>query len=329
MSIINIAIIGVTGFTGIETLRVLLTHPLAKVINIVGNSHAGKNIAELYPALSHYNLPQIQKLEDIDLDLIDCIFTCLPHGMSQVVIMDIINKKPTLKVIDLSADFRLPVQIYEKVYSKHLAPELQDKSCYGLSELFSKEIAKAQIISCPGCFPTSSLLPLIPLKQCIDGNIIIDSKTGLTGAGRSSNYEFSFTNTSESIKAYNPHQHRHKFEIAHYLGKNVRFTPHIVPVIRGIETSIYFNSSHNCLKILQEFYKDTQFVKICNTIPSTKEVLATNICAIYIEQDGNEVFISSVIDNIAKGSSMQAIQNMNIAFGFPEETGLIFTPIIP
>jgi N-acetyl-gamma-glutamyl-phosphate reductase len=329
MSIVNVAVVGVTGFTGIEALRVLLAHPFVTVVNIVGNSHAGKKIEELYPALSHFNLPKIQKLDDIDLQKIDCIFSCLPHQTSQGVNKQIITQKPSIKVIDLSADFRLPVEIYEEVYSQHLAPELQPKATYGLCEIFENEIQKSQIIACPGCFPTSALLPLIPLKNVIDGSIIIDSKTGITGAGRKDDYAFSFSNLSDSIKAYAPHKHRHRTEISHYLGKKVRFTPHLVPVLRGIETSIYFNSSADCKSVLENFYKEAKFVKICEHIPTTREVTATNLCKIYIEQQNDEVFISSVIDNISKGSSTQAVQNMNIAFGFPQETGLSFVPIVP
>lgn len=329
MSIVNVAVVGVTGFTGIEALRILLAHPFVTVINIVGNSHVGKKIEELYPALSHFNLPKIQKLEEVDLQKIDCIFCCLPHQASQTVIKQIIAQKPNIKVIDLSADFRLPVELYEEIYSVHLAPELQPKSAYGLCEIFEEEIKKSQIIACPGCFPTSALLPLIPLKNAIEGSIIIDSKTGITGAGRKDDYAFSFSNLSDSTKAYSPHKHRHRTEISYYLGKKVRFTPHLVPVLRGIETSIYFNSPSDCKSILQNFYKEAKFVKICEHIPSTREVTATNFCKIYIEQQGEEVFISSIIDNISKGSSTQAVQNMNIIFGFPQETGLNFMPIIP
>ena len=190
MSIINTAIVGVTGFTGIETLRILLSHPFIKITNICGNSNAGKHIEELYPALSHFNLPPIQKLEEIDINIIDCIFCCLPHGKSQIIISQIIQQNPKIKIIDLSADFRLPSELYSKTYSKHLAPELQQKACYGLPEIFSEQITQSQIIACPGCFPTSALLPLIPLNDVITGPIIIDSKTGITGAGRTDSFNF-------------------------------------------------------------------------------------------------------------------------------------------
>jgi N-acetyl-gamma-glutamyl-phosphate reductase len=329
MSIVNVAIVGVTGFTGIEALRVLLKHPFVKVVNLVGNSYAGKEIAEIYPALEQYSLPKIQKLEEVDFEIIDCVFCCLPHQTSQEVIAKIIDKNPTIKVVDLSADFRLPVELYEKVYGKHLAANLQEKSAYGLCEIFEKEVTKAQIVACPGCFPTSALLPLMPLQKHINGQIIIDSKTGISGAGRKDSFDFSFTQCTDSVKAYNPHKHRHRFEIENYLGKKVRFTPHLVPVNRGIETSIYFDSNVDCKSILQEFYKDAKFVYISGQIPATREVFATNFCKIYVSQEGSEVFISSVIDNIAKGSSMQAVQNMNILFGFPQESGLEFVPIIP
>lgn len=329
MSIINVAIVGVTGFTGVEVLRTLLLHPFVKIVNIVGNSYAGKKICDIYPALEQYDLPYIQKLEEIDLDIIDCIFCCLPHGTSQEIILGIVAKNPLIKIIDLSADFRLPVDLYNKVYGQHLAPNLQEKACYGLPEIFEDDITKSQIISCPGCFPTSVLLPLIPLKNSIQGKVIIDSKTGISGAGRKEALEYSFIQCSDAIKAYNPHQHRHRFEIEYYFGKSVRFTPHLVPVIRGIESSIYFESNTDCKSELQEFYKNSQFVHIASQIPSTREVTATNLCKIYIAQEGHEVFISSVIDNISKGSSTQAVQNMNAVFGFPANTGVNFVPIIP
>lgn len=329
MSIVNVAVIGVAGFTGVEALRILLLHPFVKIVSVAGNSHAGKKIGDIYPVLERYDLPLIQKLEEIDFDVIDCAFCCLPHGTSQEVISQIIVKNPRIKIIDLSADFRLPVEMYGKIYAQHLAPDLQAKACYGLPEIFESEVAKSQIIACPGCFPTSTLLPLMPLKNHIQGQIIIDSKTGISGAGRKEIYEYSFVQCSDAIKAYNPHKHRHRFEIEHYLGRGIRFTPHLVPVIRGIETSIYFESNADCKTILQDFYKNSPFVHIASQIPSTREVLATNLCKIYISQEGSEVFVSSVIDNISKGSSMQAVQNMNIAFGFPVDAGLNFVPIVP
>ncbi len=327
--ILNVAIVGVTGFTGIESLRLLIQHPFVTIKNIVGNSFAGKEISEIYPALNQFDLPKIQKLEDVDFELIDCVFCCLPHQTSQIVISEIIVKNPTIKIIDLSADFRLPITLYEEVYSKHQAPNLQEKSCYGLSEIFESQIAKSQIIACPGCFPTCALLPLIPLKNHINSQVVIDSKTGITGAGRKDSFDFSFAQCSDAIKAYSPHNHRHKAEISYYFGQKVRFTPHLVPILRGIETSIYFESNSDCTSILKEFYKKSDFVKIVETLPSTREVLATNFCKICVIQNDTEVFISSVIDNISKGSSSQAVQNMNIAFGFPQKSGLEFMPIIP
>lgn len=329
MSIINVAIVGVTGFTGVEALRILLSHPFVSIKNIVGNSHAGSDISELYPALSMFNLPKVQKLEEVNLQTIDCIFCCLPHQTSQSVVLQILNTNSKIKIIDLSADFRLPVEIYEEIYSKHLAPNLQKLACYGIPELFRQQISQSQIIACGGCFPTSALLPLFPLKDIIDGDIIIDSKTGITGAGKKDDYAYSFSNISDAIKAYNPHQHRHRAEISYYLNKSVRFTPHLVPVLRGIETSIYFKSHLNIKAILEDYYKNEQFVTICQHAPSTREVTATNFCKIFISQSNDEVFISSVIDNISKGSSSQAIQNMNIVFNFPEQIGINHTPIIP
>ena len=328
-AVLNVAIIGVTGFTGVEALRLLMLHPFVSIKNIVGNSFAGKEISEIYPALNVFQLPKIQKLEEVDFDIIDCVFCCLPHQTSQLVISEILTKNSHIKIIDLSADFRLPIELYEANYSTHKAPELQEKACYGLSEIFTEEISKSQIIACPGCFPTSALLPLIPLQNHINSQVIIDSKTGISGAGRKNSFDFSFTQTSDCIKAYNPHTHRHRAEISHYFGQNLRFTPHLVPVLRGIETSIYFESNADCTTILKEFYKSSDFVKIVDVLPATREVLATNFCKICVMQNGNEVFISSVIDNISKGSSSQAVQNMNIAFGFPQKAGLEFMPIIP
>ncbi len=328
-AVLNVAIIGVTGFTGVEALRLLMLHPFVSVKNIVGNSFAGKEISEIYPALNVFQIPTIQKLEEVDFDTIDCVFCCLPHQTSQLVISEILAKNSHIKIIDLSADFRLPIELYEANYSTHKAPELQEKACYGLSEIFEEKIAKSQIIACPGCFPTSALLPLIPLQNHINSQVIIDSKTGISGAGRKDSFDFSFTQNSDSVKAYSPHQHRHRDEISHYFGQKVRFTPHLVPVIRGIETSIYINSNADCTTILKEFYKNSDFVKIVDSLPSTREVLATNFCKICVVQNSDEVFISSVIDNISKGSSSQAVQNMNIAFGFPQKSGLEFMPIIP
>jgi N-acetyl-gamma-glutamyl-phosphate reductase len=347
MKKINVAVIGASGYTGAELIRILVNHPNVKITSLVANSSAGKNIDEIFSHLKPFKLPALQRVEDVDFSQDDVAFCCLPHTTSQEVILVLMENFPNLKIIDLSADFRLDdVLNYEKWYkNSHKAPEIQQKAVYGLSEINRDKIRKSSLIACPGCYPTSSLLPLIPLlenKLIDEKTIIIDSKSGTSGAGRSLKQGSLFCEVNNSVKAYSLGAHRHIAEIEQELSKaansviELDFTPHLIPINRGIISTIYVDIKNNfniddlknCLKTK---YEDEYFVNIIDEEPMISNVVATNFCeiAIFKGRTKNKAIIVSVIDNLCKGASGQGVQNMNIIYGIDERSGLEFAPTFP
>ena len=325
---------GASGYTGAEVLRILLKHPYVKIQELIGAQSAGKKISEIFSNFYGTELPIVKSFENSDLSEINVIFSCAPSG----VLSGIIDKLPKhLIVIDLSSDFRFnDINIYNNHYDAHKSPSFINKFTYGLSEIFRDEIKKSKFISCPGCYPTSALLPLIPL---LDSNlikneeIIIDSKSGITGAGRNMKKELLFSENFGSVKAYGNGNHRHKPEIEHIIEiatnkkTSISFTPHIIPINRGILSSIYVRSDFNEVKeCLNSYYEKSKFIKINkdDMIPKISDVVGSNLCRIgLIKNLGSDwVTIISVIDNLVKGASGQAVQNLNILMDYPEELGL-------
>lgn len=349
MKKLQIAIIGASGYTGAELIRILLNHPKVEIAALIANSNAGQKIEQLYPHLIHYNLPDLKKLDDIDFSQIDVAFGCLPHTTSQETFKQLLDggKNTHLKIIDLSADFRLDdVANYQKWYGhEHVAQDLQPQATYGLTEINRNKIKKSNLIACPGCYPTSALLPLIPLLEhnlIEKDNIIIDSKSGTTGAGRAAKQGSLFCEVNESVKAYAIGSHRHIGEIEQELSKasgsnmTIDFTPHLLPINRGIISTIYANinpqfSIEDIKNCLNTTYEDEYFVRIIDGEPNIKDVAGTNFCMITARQSHSKhkVIIVSVIDNLCKGASGQAVQNMNIACGFDETEGLKLAPLFP
>lgn len=349
MKKINVAVIGASGYTGVELIRILLNHGKVNISALIANNNADQQIDNIYQHLIHYDLPTLKKIEEIDFSKIDLIFGCLPHSTSQETFKKILENKSNshLKIIDLSADFRLEdFEEYKKWYGdNHLAQDLQKHAVYGLSEINRSKIKKSSLIACPGCYPTSALLPLIPLleNKLIDNkNIIIDSKSGASGAGRTIKQNNLFCEINESVKAYSIGKHRHTPEIEQELSKlsttkiEVDFTPHLLPINRGIISTIYtkVNSNYSIADIkncLLTKYNDEFFVKIIDGEPSIKDVIGTNFCLISAKQGrvSDTIILVSVIDNLCKGASGQAVQNMNIIYGFDEREGLQMTPIFP
>ena len=351
MKKLQIAIIGASGYTGAELIRILLNHKKVEIAALVANSNAGQKIEQLYPHLVHYDLPDLKKLEEVDFSKIDIAFGCLPHTTSQETFKKLIPQNPHLKIFDLSADFRLedPAN-YQKWYEhEHIAKDLQPQAVYGLSEIHRNKIKKASLIACPGCYPTSALLPLIPLLEnnlIETHDIIIDSKSGTSGAGRSVKQSNLFCEVNESVKAYSIGKHRHIGEIEQELGKaaklsqgakiEIDFTPHLLPISRGIISTIYvkinpkfsLSDIQNCLETK---YADEPFVRVINGEPNIKDVVGTNFCVMTAKQarTSGRAILVSVIDNLCKGASGQAVQNMNIVFGFDEKEGLELTPLFP
>lgn len=342
---INIAILGASGYTGAELLRWLRHHPQVHVAALTGESQSGKTLAEVYPHLGPL-AHQLVRHEEVDFAAIDVVFCCLPHGTTQSVIAQLPNH---LRVIDLSADFRLfDVDAYVTWYGHaHQAPALQETAVYGLSEWRAEAIARARLVANPGCYPTSILLPLLPLleaKAIAADSIIVDSMSGVTGAGRKAVQASLYCEVNESVRAYGVGAHRHVAEIEQELALaahqrlTISFTPHLVPMNRGISSTIHVqlapdHSADTLRSQLQSRYADSPFVQICapGHIPSTAEVRGTNQCRIAVVQDRAEgmAIMISVIDNLGKGASGQAIQNLNLMMGWPQTTGLEAFAIFP
>ena len=337
---LNIAIAGATGYVGLELIKILSKHPKAKIIYLCAQKSVGKHIRFFDKSIKNKKLPKISKISKINWSKINIIFTALPNGESQ----KIANILPeNIKLIDLSADFRLKdPNLYSKWYGlKHKSKKLIKKSVYAITEFSRKKLAKSKIISCPGCYPTSIQLPLIPLlenKLIKINNIIVDSKSGYSGAGKNIKKKFKFKNLFKSVSAYGVASHRHMPEIDQELSKisknkiTISFTPHLLPMFRGILSTIYIetklnNGANKIYKYLKKYHKKNFFVKIAkfNTAIGTGDIMNTNFCKISIckSRNNNSVIIISAIDNLIKGGSGQAVQNMNVAFNLNENAGLI------
>ena len=336
---LNALIAGSTGYIGIQLIKLLIKHKNVNIKYLCGNSSVGKSISKYDKSLKSKKLPKIIKYNKKYLGDVDIIFTALPNGEAQKISKDLL-KKNTL--IDLAADFRLnKSKDYQKWYKKkHNAVENIKKSIYALPEVSKNKVKKFKIISCPGCYPTSVLLPLVPLflKKTINkNNIIIDSKSGYSGAGRNVHKIYKNKNLYESLKAYGVGFHRHNSEIEQELKKytkdniNLTFTPHLSPMFRGILSTIYLElkpkfSIAKINHILKKYYESSKFIKIMkmNTYLSTNEVVNTNNCFISVckTRYKNKIIILSVIDNLIKGGAGQAVQNMNIKFNFNIFNGL-------
>jgi N-acetyl-gamma-glutamyl-phosphate reductase len=340
---VNVSIIGASGYTGAELLRLLLFHPKVNVRTITSRQFEGKSLKEVLPQFAGTKFENLRfeslNIKDISNNS-DIIFCCLPHAASFPIVKDI-SQSGNAKVIDFSADFRFKnLDIYERTYKvKHTAKELLKESSYGLPEMNREEIRESRIVANPGCYPTSIILALLPaVREGIISEsypVIADSKSGVTGAGRKAKVELLFCEVNESLKAYSIGKHRHAPEIAEKLGiNNLQFTPHLVPMSRGILSTVYFKTStgiDNLKEIYQEFYRKEPFVRMRETAPSTSDVRGTNYCDIFVTKNENTglATIISVIDNIGKGASGQAVQNMNIICGFEETLGLELPPLWP
>ncbi|MEW6481670.1 MAG: N-acetyl-gamma-glutamyl-phosphate reductase [bacterium] len=330
---IKVSIIGATGYTGRELIRLLLRHREAEIIHLSAHIEKEMPISDIFPGLL-CNISVKTTMDVASCAESDVIFLCLPHIVSQEYIPSLYELKK--RVVDLSSDFRLKdPDVYEKWYNtQHLAPHLIKESVYGLPELYREKIKDAKIIANPGCYPTSSILALAPAikNRLIDLNsIIIDAKTGISGAGRSPSMLTHFPEVNESVSAYSIFTHRHTPEINQELSLlagervNVTFTPHLIPMDCGILSTIYIKvlSDVKLLDVYKDFYKNEQFVRIVDKPPKTKEVVGTNLCLINIAQEKQEAVVTSAIDNLIKGASGQAVQNMNIMFGISEREGLL------
>ncbi len=335
----RIGIYGATGYTGFELIRWLRRHPEAEIVFATSRSYAGKRLSDAFPTTD--DLPLVDA-EQADPGACDVVFLCLPHGQTTVETAQAVLAAGT-RVIDLSNDFRLrDPQTYELWFKHpHAAPELLAEAVYGLPEVYRDQIAGARLVANPGCYPTSVLLALLPLAAAglLDGQVIVDAKSGVSGAGRSLSLKTHFGETAENFAPYNiGHSHRHIAEMEQELAVaagapvHVLFSPHLLPVKRGILSTIYVRLPSDLApdavrKLYEERYRDEPFVRLLpsGTLPMLRHTVHTNLCVLGLQpadERGNWIFMSSE-DNLVKGASGQAIQNMNIMFGLPETIGLL------
>jgi len=343
---LRVAILGASGYTGAELVRLLSRHPQVALVALTADRQAGKPAAEVFPHLGVQALPTLAKIDEVDWGGVDFVFCCLPHGLTQ----EVIAKLPRhLRIVDLSADFRLfNVETYATWYGhEHHAPDLQKEAVYGLTEFSRDDVRKARLVANPGCYPTAAQLPLIPLleSKLIDADdIIIDAKSGVSGAGRDVKLGSLFSEVSEGIHAYGIASHRHAPEIEQELSEAagrpivVNFTPHLMPMSRGILASIYVKMAPGVTvdrlrATMTDRYRDEYFVRVLpnGSAPATRHVRGSNFCLMSVHADrvANRAIVMAVIDNLVKGASGQAVQNMNVMAGFPEETALEQLPLFP
>lgn len=341
---LEVGILGATGFTGGELVGLLLRHPQARISWLSSESQPGQAYGHVYPQFVGFlpaDAEKMKSFDEIKATVPDVVFSCLPHGASAVCVAPFLSNGKTC-VIDLSADFRLKdAGIFANAYGHpHPLPERLRDSRYGLSEIHGPELAGAKLIANPGCYPTSVLLPLFPLLNAgliSSQGIIIDSKSGVSGAGKKATETTHYVNANESIAAYAiGDQHRHRWEIQEQLtlaaGKKVEvlFTPHLIPMERGILSTLYCDLAPgiveaDILACLRKRYAGSDFVRIREDLPRTGDVKHTNLCHIkaYQPVGSQKLILISVIDNMIKGASGQAVQNMNLAFGLSPRLGLI------
>jgi N-acetyl-gamma-glutamyl-phosphate reductase len=344
---INTAILGASGYTGAELLRLLHNHPAFRIVALTGDSQAGKPMEAVYPHLRTRRLPALVKHTDVDFSDIQLVFCCLPHGTTQEIIAGL---PAHVRIVDLSADFRLhDAAAYAEWYGHpHRALALQKEAVYGITELSREKIGTARLVANPGCYPTCALLPLIPLLKAgmIDAHsIVINALSGISGAGRSAKQDMLFTELDGGVSAYGIGRHRHVAEIEQEINQitadtvQIDFTPHLVPMTRGMLATIRVEDADSPRYDLEDFHKalnsayaNETFVQVLplGSSASTHQVRGTNQCFMSVHTSRNSgIILVSVIDNLMKGASGQALQNANLMFGLPETTNLELTAIFP
>ena len=331
---INVGIVGATGYTGLELVKILFNHPMFH-LNYIANSEGGTSINTLHPCLNGVCEDEVKKA-DVNEIATSCelVFLAVPHKTAMAFVKPLMELG--VKVVDLSADYRLTQDVYEEFYVPHTDAENLKHVVYGLPEMFRDELKSAKLVANPGCFPTSSILGLLPFMNNLvkDTPIIIDAKTGVSGAGKKLSETTHYVNVNDNLFAYNPLLHRHAPEIAQKLNvafDNVNFVPHLVPLTRGMLSSIYIQveSDFDEQLTLKEYYKHEPFVRIVENPSEMKSVAGTNFCDIYVKRKGNSLFISSAIDNLMRGASSQAVVNANLMMSLDEKMGIPNIAYVP
>ncbi len=346
---VRIAVYGASGYTGSELVRLLMRHPRAEIVALSADSKAGREMAEIYPQFTGLALPPLVRLEEVDLCAVDCLFCALPHGTTQTALKKALDARPDLRVVDLSADFRLAdADAYARWYGHaHAAVALQAEAVYGITELFREAVRAARLVANPGCYTTTGIMALAPLIEAglVDPDeIVIDAKSGVTGAGRAAKEAMLFAEVAEGIHAYGVAAHRHTAEFdeqfSRAAGRPVMatFTPHLVPMNRGIYATSYVRlaggaSADDLTAALSARYAGEPFVKVLGKglVPQSRHVRGSNVIHIGVVADrrpGRAIVIAT-LDNLVKGASGQAVQNMNAMFGLPETEGLSQLALFP
>jgi N-acetyl-gamma-glutamyl-phosphate reductase len=344
----RIGILGASGYTGADAVRLAARHPNVEIAAVTANTHAGKAVAEVFPHFFMLDLPRLTEWEKVDWRALDAVFCGLPHGTTQEIIAAVVSANPAIKILDMSADFRLrDMSVYAQWYGhEHRAPQLQGEAVYGLTEFYRNEIRAARLVACPGCYPTAVLLGLVPIVRAgliHADDIVIDAKSGVTGAGRGLKLNTLFSETGEGLSPYSIGKHRHAPEIEQEIGVavgapvTVNFTPHLIPMSRGELCTCYVRlkgaSADELRTALADAYRDEPFVHVApkGVLPQTQNVRGSNYVQIGVFADriAGRAIVIATLDNLVKGSAGQAIQNMNLMLGHPETLGLEQIALFP
>ncbi|MBN8918422.1 MAG: N-acetyl-gamma-glutamyl-phosphate reductase [Rhizobiales bacterium] len=344
----RIAVLGASGYTGSELVRLLLRHPRVEIVALTADRKAGQSMADVFPQFAPFALPKLVTIDEVDFAAVDVVFCALPHATTQLVIKKVFDAAPNVKVVDLSADFRLSDPgAYEEWYGHpHQALDLQKEAAYGIAEIYRDEIRKARLVANPGCHSSTAILPIVPLLEAgaLDPEtIVVDSKTGMSGAGRSAKEAMLFSEVSEGIHAYAVSGHRHMGELdqefSKAAGRPVKpmFVPVLSPMNRGIYATIYVRTTgataEDLHRILTDFYKGAAFVHVLpfGQVPQSRHVRGSNMVFLGVVADrvAGRAIIISTLDNLVKGASGSAVQNMNLVMGFPETEGLEQIALMP
>ena len=337
MTVTKIGIIGASGYTGLELIKLVLAHPYFE-LTYVSTSEGGMRLSELHPSLLGVYECDVEKADAAEAAAAsDLVFLALPHKTAMEYVKELMRTE--VKVVDLSADYRLEKERYEEHYCPHIDSDNLDNAVYGLPELYREAIKKAKLVANPGCYPTSAILGVLPFVEHIkaDSDIIIDAKSGVSGAGKKCTENTHYVSINDNLFAYNPLGHRHGPEIFEKLSLKtdtafkVQFVPHLIPATRGMLSSVYLQVDDriDAVSLLHEYYKDEKMVRARTSPVDMKSVAGTNFCDIYVKQSGSFLFISSAIDNLLRGASSQAIANANLMCGYDEALGLPIFAYVP
>ena len=333
----RVSVVGASGYTGVELIKMLINHSHFEITHIF-SSEGSEQISALYPALSQVFDEVLQKTDiETIINSSDLVFLALPHKSAMQVAKPLLEAG--VKVVDLSADYRLTLENYEAFYTKHLDPLHLQEAVYGLPEINREKIAKASLVAHPGCYPTAALLSIIPFLPYLDFEfpLMIDAKSGVSGAGKKCSSKTHFVSINENVFAYNPIKHRHSVEIKEKLESLAKelvdlvFVPHLLPLTRGmlVDSYVLLKEPIEPLEVLQDFYANEPFVRIKSEPVDVKSVAGTHFCDIFAKREGKKLFISSAIDNLLRGASSQAVANANIMMGLDEAISLPTIAYIP